>query len=77
MDLKLRGPGDLLGTSQSGLPAMRIANIVEDADLLELARKAAREILQNDPELADPDLSKLVNQTLKRYGKSLQLGDVG
>ncbi len=77
MDLKLRGPGDLLGTSQSGLPTMRIANIVEDGDLLELARKEAREILQNDPELADPDLSKLVNQTLKRYGKSLQLGDVG
>jgi ATP-dependent DNA helicase RecG len=77
MDLRLRGPGDLLGTSQTGLPSMRIANIVEDADLLELARKAAGEILLRDPELTNPQLLRLVQQTLRRYGKSLQLGDVG
>jgi ATP-dependent DNA helicase RecG len=77
MDLRIRGPGDLLGTSQTGLPTMRIANIVEDADLLELARQAASEILQRDPELSNPQLARLVQQTLRRYGKSLQLGDVG
>jgi ATP-dependent DNA helicase RecG len=77
MDLRLRGPGDLLGTSQTGLPVMRIANIIEDADLLELARKVAAQILQADPELANPQLKRLVQQTLRRYGKSLQLGDVG
>lgn len=77
LDLRLRGPGDLLGTSQTGLPTMRIANIVEDAELLELARTAAVQILHRDPDLANPQLARLVQQTLHRYGKSLQLGDVG
>lgn len=77
MDLRLRGPGDLLGVSQAGLPAMRMANLLEDVELMELAREVSREILQSDPDLADAQLSRLVGQTLRRYGKSLQLGDVG
>lgn len=77
MDLRQRGPGDLLGVSQTGLPALRMANLVEDVELMELARVVSREILESDPEMADPQLSRLVNQTLRRYGKSLQLGDVG
>jgi ATP-dependent DNA helicase RecG len=77
MDLRLRGPGDLLGVSQAGLPAMRMANLLEDVELMELAREVSREILQSDPDLADAQLSRLVSQTLRRYGKSLQLGDVG
>ncbi|MEZ6134427.1 MAG: ATP-dependent DNA helicase RecG [Pirellulaceae bacterium] len=77
MDLKMRGPGDLLGTSQSGLPTLRIANLIEDADLLIQARNVAREILVEDPSLSNPKLSRLVQQTLRRYGKSMQLSDVG
>lgn len=77
MDLQMRGPGDLLGTSQSGLPTLRIANLVEDGPLVELARQVARELLDADPELSNPELARLVQQTLKRYGKSMQLSDVG
>ncbi|MFO0943253.1 MAG: helicase-related protein [Pirellulales bacterium] len=77
MDLRIRGPGDLLGTSQSGMPTLRIANIVEDVGFLNLARQTANQIIEDDPELANPALGRLIQQTLRRYGKSLQLGDVG
>lgn len=51
-DLQLRGPGDLEGTQQSGLPfELRIASLSTDGQLLELARQAASEILDTDPEL--------------------------
>ena len=43
-DLKLRGPGDFFGTRQHGLPEMKIANLFEDQDILELAQEAAKEI---------------------------------
>lgn len=50
-DMKLRGPGDLEGTAQSGMPFdLKIANIVKDQELLELAREAAAEVLANDPQ---------------------------
>ena len=77
LDLKLRGPGDLLGTSQSGLPTLRVASLLEDAPLVELARAVARRILDNDPDLADPRLSRLVGQTMTRYQESMQLSDIG
>jgi ATP-dependent DNA helicase RecG len=50
-DLKLRGPGDLMGTQQSGLLDLKIADLVKDTQLLSDAREAAREILKADPEL--------------------------
>lgn len=77
MDLVMRGPGDLLGTSQSGLPSLRIANLVDDAALLALAREVAKELLHDDPQLAAPQLDKLRRQTVVRYGESMQLSDVG
>ena len=53
-DLQLRGPGDLEGTQQSGLPfELHIASLTTDGQLLELARKAAMEILDEDPLLED------------------------
>lgn len=76
IDLRIRGPGDLLGTSQAGMPTMRIANLVEDAHLLDLARQVAGELIAEDPDLANPELQRLIQQTLRRYGKSLKLGDV-
>lgn len=45
-DLRLRGPGDMLGTRQSGLPAFVLGNIVEDTKFIEAAKKDAREILE-------------------------------
>ena len=50
-DLRLRGPGEFFGTRQSGLPDLRAANIIRDADLLEKARTEAFELIQQDAEL--------------------------
>lgn len=72
-DLKLRGPGEFLGTKQSGLPDFRLAELVRDTHLLSAAKKRADEILKEDPNLK---LEK--NQALKkimwsRWGKRLDL----
>ncbi|MBV8329659.1 MAG: ATP-dependent DNA helicase RecG [Verrucomicrobia bacterium] len=48
-DLRLRGPGDLLGTAQSGLPPLRLASLIEDEGLLHRAKEIARTILDQDP----------------------------
>ena len=52
VDLKLRGPGDLMGTQQSGVLNLRIADIVKDHDILNIARNAAIDILKSDPSLS-------------------------
>jgi ATP-dependent DNA helicase RecG len=51
-DLRQRGPGEFFGTRQSGLPDLRAANIIRDADLLEQARSEAFELFRQDPQLA-------------------------
>ncbi|MBW3098417.1 ATP-dependent DNA helicase RecG [Pseudohoeflea coraliihabitans] len=53
-DLRLRGEGDLLGTQQSGLPGFRLANLAAHADLLEVARSDARNVIAADPDLSGP-----------------------
>ena len=62
-DLRLRGPGEFFGTRQSGLPDLRAANIIRDADLLEKARTEAFEMVKNDPELTQyPRLRELLRR---------------
>ncbi|MCW5748824.1 MAG: ATP-dependent DNA helicase RecG, partial [Alphaproteobacteria bacterium] len=53
-DLRLRGAGELLGTRQSGLPDMRLADLAAHAGLLQAARDDARLIVERDPDLASP-----------------------
>jgi ATP-dependent DNA helicase RecG len=53
-DLRLRGPGDLQGTQQSGLVQLHIADLAKDGKILESARKCAGDILEKDPNLALP-----------------------
>jgi ATP-dependent DNA helicase RecG len=75
-DFRLRGPGDLLGRRQSGLPPMWIADLVRDVDILTLARSMAQEMIEEDPELSADDLIALRDQVFRRYAKRLDLGDV-
>ncbi len=76
-DFRLRGPGDLVGTRQSGMANFRIADPLRDESVLLVAREMAMEIVDADPTLAAPTLQKLKSQMLKRYQQSLKLSDVG
>jgi ATP-dependent DNA helicase RecG len=53
MDLKLRGPGEFFGTKQSGLPSLRVANILRDSEILEVARREAVDFVAHPPEAED------------------------
>lgn len=55
VDLKLRGPGNLMGTQQSGILNLKIADLVKDANLLKTARMMAMELLDKDPDLSAPE----------------------
>ncbi len=57
VDLKLRGPGDLMGTQQSGILTLRVADIVKDNDILAIARNIAKELLLKDPKMELPQHS--------------------
>jgi len=61
VDLKLRGPGDLMGTQQSGVLNLRIADIVKDSMLLQKARSVAIEVLKNDPNLSKTENRNIYN----------------
>jgi ATP-dependent DNA helicase RecG len=58
-DLQLRGPGDFLGTKQSGLPDFKVADIIEDQNLVRQTKEEARSILNEDPELGRPEHQRL------------------
>jgi ATP-dependent DNA helicase RecG len=60
-DLKIRGPGDIDGTQQSGAVALKLANIAEDGNILEMARNKAYEIIEQDPHLTMPKHLSLRN----------------
>ena len=76
-DLKLRGPGELFSTRQHGPPDLKIANIVEDFDLLTLARRDAFAMIQDDPALTEPQHARIRAELIKRFGTKLGLVDVG
>lgn len=62
-DLSIRGPGDLMGTRQSGLPDFRFANLVTDGPIIALAREEAFALIERDPGLTQPDHAR-TRQTL-------------
>lgn len=65
VDLKLRGPGDIMGTQQSGVLNLQIADLVKDRDILQLARQYAIKILKDDAALAKPEHTALRNAFLE------------
>ncbi len=75
-DLALRGPGELFSTRQHGLPDMKIANIIEDFDLLNMARRDAFKMVKTDPLLRSPDNENLRKALIKRLGDKLGLTDI-
>jgi ATP-dependent DNA helicase RecG len=77
IDFKLRGPGDIFGTRQHGLPPLRIADLLRDREILEEARRDAQALVAADPGLTQEEHARLRRMMLVRYGKALELGDVG
>lgn len=69
VDLKLRGPGNLMGTQQSGVLNMKIADIVKDAYLLKLARNVAINLLEQDPTLTKP-ANRFINGAYQEISKN-------
>ncbi|MCW5631349.1 MAG: ATP-dependent DNA helicase RecG [Rhodoferax sp.] len=67
-DLEMRGPGEFLGTRQSGLPGFRLANLVRDLRWLQEAREAAFEVLAKDPSLRRAENKLLREQLMKEHG---------
>jgi len=69
-DWELRGPGDLLGTAQSGLPCLKLGNLRSDAKLMQRARAAAIEIFRDDPKLARPENQRFRHLIVEEEGKA-------
>ena len=72
IDLRFRGPGQVLGTKQSGLPDFALASLVDDADVLELARNEARTILDSDPLLSN---NTMLRTLIKDQWERLKIGN--
>jgi ATP-dependent DNA helicase RecG len=81
MDFKLRGPGELFGTRQHGLPPLLVADLARDGQVLEEARRDAIKLLEQAENAASvlesPPWARLLAMVQKRYGQVLELGDVG
>jgi ATP-dependent DNA helicase RecG len=75
MDLKLRGPGEFFGTRQSGLPSLRIANILRDQEILEVARAHAQEFMERPP--SDPELNRAMEYVHGHWERRFGLVQVG
>lgn len=71
-DLRLRGPGDMLGTRQSGMPEFKYLDLVSDGEIISEARREAFEIVENDPQLRKKNNSVIRENYTKQYaaGKS-------
>lgn len=76
-DLLLRGPGELLGTRQSGLADFRLANLARDSELLLEARREALDWLSKDPSLTGKESLALREILKNRWGGRLELGSIG
>ncbi len=75
-DLRIRGPGEFYGTRQSGIPSLRIANILRDVDILEQSREDAFELVKSDSYLKKDAHQKLRKEIVKRFN-SFELVSLG
>src|SRR6266478_1013982 len=75
MDLKLRGPGEFFGTRQSGLPALRIASVIRDREILEIARREAVDFVNTPP--SEEELRRAVTYIQEHWQRRYGLSQVG
>jgi ATP-dependent DNA helicase RecG len=75
IDLKLRGPGEFFGTKQSGLPSLRVANILRDTEVLEVARREATGFVENPP--SPEELERAVRYIREHWQRRYGLVTVG
>ena len=76
-DLRIRGPGEMMGTRQSGIPEFRVMNLVRDATALEQAQQEAFAMMERDPQLSHPDHQLLKATVLRKWQTKLELGTIG
>jgi ATP-dependent DNA helicase RecG len=72
-DMRLRGPGEIFGLKQSGIPEFRLGNLVRDGDIMSRAKKTAEEIL---PKLSKDELDQIKGLVIRKWGDSLYLSDI-
>jgi ATP-dependent DNA helicase RecG len=72
-DLRLRGPGEIFGTRQHGLPELKVASLVDDFELLREARRDAMAIVREDPDLSAPHHQQLRREVQRAYAGKLDL----
>ncbi len=77
IDLKLRGPGNIYGTKQSGLPEFKYANLVEDSKILFTTKEAAFKIIGEDPNLIQPKNILIKNTLREKYYEKYFLSRIG
>jgi len=72
IDLEIRGPGEFFGTRQSGIPELRIANLMRDTSLLEAARREAFAWIDRDPDLTEPESSPIRSLLERKWRGKLE-----
>lgn len=77
VDLRLRGPGDIMGTQQSGLPQLHLADLIADAELLQQARRYAQRLLDADPDLRDPKHARTAGALREQMKDKAVWGRIG
>ena len=73
-DLRLRGPGEFLGEAQHGIPVFRAGNLVSDGEIVEAARRAAFQTIEEDPDLRRPEHRGLRGALGARFGEKMNFG---
>ncbi len=76
-DLEIRGPGEVFGLRQAGAPPFRVADLMQDRELLAMARRDAAAWIDRSPRLDQPEEALLKRRLLKAHGEWMGLGDVG
>jgi ATP-dependent DNA helicase RecG len=76
IDLRLRGPGDIFGTAQSGFPELKYINIIQDSEIIMNAKKTAFEIIKEDPHFRNNASLIIKKNLLKYYSASLKYAKI-